>query len=209
MGLRCTHLVSTKKEDVDFFGLKRPISASASTTSTTHHLPRTTETDADGHEWQVWPEDEFETAAREEREEEFHQLERLSQEYEYNVSHSNNDNSSKIDQTSTRSQQKASEEADRRVRREKQTDIPAYPKKEYRGGSDTTPSSSSSSKRGQGSENSDIWHCPICSRPQAASDREFNEHVDYCLSRGTIREAVEREGTTNEESGKDDEDAEN
>ncbi|KAI4258078.1 MAG: hypothetical protein L6R42_005308 [Xanthoria sp. 1 TBL-2021] len=208
MGLRCTHLVSTKKEDVDFFGLKRPISASASTTSTTHHLSRTTETDADGHEWQVWPEDEFETAAREEREEEFHQLERLSQEYEHNQSHSNNNNSSKIDQTSTRSQQKASQEADRRRRREKQTDIPAYPKKEYRGDSDTTPSSSLS-KRDQGCENSDIWHCPICSRPQAASDREFNEHVDYCLSRGTIREAVEREGTMNEESGKDDEDAEN
>lgn len=206
MGLRCTHLVSTKEEDVDFFGLKRPISAPTSTTSTTHHLPRTTETDADGHEWQVWPEDEFETAAREEREEEFHQLERLSQEYEHNQSHSNNDNSSKIDQTSTRSQQKASEEADRRLRREKQTDIPAYPKKEYRGDSDTTPSSSLS-KRDQGSENCDIWHCPICSRPQAASDREFNEHVDYCLSRGTIREAVEREGTTNEESGKDDEGA--
>lgn len=197
MGLRCTHLVSTKKEDVDFFGLKRPISASASTTSTTHHHPRMTETDTDGHEWQVWPEDEFEAAAREEREQEFHQVERLSQEYEHNQS--NSDGASRqIDQTSTlRSQQKASEEADRRLRRETQTDIPAYPKKAYR--------ASDAAKQDPGSENSDIWHCPICSRPQAASDREFNEHVDYCLSRRTIREAVEREETTNEECGKEDE----
>ncbi|KAI4220326.1 MAG: hypothetical protein LQ349_008113 [Xanthoria aureola] len=197
MGLRCTQLVSTKKEDVDFFGLKRPISASASTTtSTTHHHPRTTETDTDGHEWQVWPEDEFEAAAREEREQEFHQVERLSQEYEHDRSNGNGA-SRQIDQTSTiRSQQKASEEADRRLRRETQTDIPAYPKKAYRGSDDA--------KQDPGSENSDIWHCPICSRPQAASDREFNEHVDYCLSRRTIREAVEREETTNEERAKED-----
>lgn len=201
MGLRCTQLVSTKKEDVDFFGLKRPISASASTASSTHHHPRTTETDTDGHEWQVWPEDEFETAAREEREQEFHQVARLSQEYENNKSHSDGASSREMDQTSTRSQQKASEEADRRLRRETQTDIPAYPKKEYRSGDDA--------KQDPGSENSDIWHCPICSRPQAASDREFNEHVDYCLSRRTIREAVEREEMTNDGSGKEDgEDAE-
>lgn len=35
------------------------------------------------------------------------------------------------------------------------------------------------------------WECPICSRPQAADDRVFNDHVDYCLSRGTIKEAVQ------------------
>lgn len=197
MGLRCTHLVSTKKEDVDFFGLKRPFSASAN--SSTNQIG----TDASGQEWQVWPEDEFETAAREEREQEFDQIEQLSQEYEQNQISSQNkkERGEVIDQTSTRSQQKASEEADRRLRRETQTDIPAYPKKEYRG-SDFKPSSTA--------QNSDIWHCPICSRPQAASDRAFNEHVDYCLSRGTIREAVEWGGTLNEESGKEfDEGAEN
>ncbi|KAL8911106.1 MAG: hypothetical protein Q9172_007731, partial [Xanthocarpia lactea] len=201
MGLRCTHLVSTKKEDVDFFGLKRPIS----TSSSANPIPTPngkTETDANGHEWQVWPEDDFETAAREERREEFDQLEKLSQEYEKtlphdsnNNSHNNNNNNNgnpQINQSSTRSQKKASEEADRRrlrqTARETQTDIPAYPKKEYRRVSDiTTPS-----KHNPGiDEQSDIWHCPICSRPQVARDRDFNNHVDYCLSRGTIREAVE------------------
>ncbi|KAA8645388.1 uncharacterized protein ATNIH1004_006807 [Aspergillus tanneri] len=36
-----------------------------------------------------------------------------------------------------------------------------------------------------------FWDCPICSRPQAAEDRTFNNHVDYCLSRQTIKEAVQ------------------
>ncbi|KAL8998263.1 MAG: hypothetical protein Q9169_002667 [Polycauliona sp. 2 TL-2023] len=199
MGLRCTHLVSTKKEDVDFFGLKRPPSTSANTGTITHGMT-TTETDADGQEWQVWPEDEFETAAREEREQEFDQVEKLSQEYEHEHERhhhpSNAENTTIIDQSQTRSQHKASEEADRRLRRrENETDIPAYPKKGYRGDSTTT-------------SKDDIWHCPICSRPQAASDRAFNQHVDYCLSRGTIREVVEREGgmtMTGEGGGKEEE----
>lgn len=35
------------------------------------------------------------------------------------------------------------------------------------------------------------WVCPICSRPQVADDRVFNDHVDFCLSRQTIREVVQ------------------
>lgn len=35
------------------------------------------------------------------------------------------------------------------------------------------------------------WECPICSRPQVADDRLFNDHVDFCLSRQTIREVVQ------------------
>ncbi|KAF5600352.1 DNA polymerase kappa subunit [Fusarium pseudoanthophilum] len=38
------------------------------------------------------------------------------------------------------------------------------------------------------------WDCPICSRPQAADERQFNEHIDLCLSRQTIREAVQADG---------------
>ena len=41
------------------------------------------------------------------------------------------------------------------------------------------------------------WDCPICMRPQTADEKEFNEHIDLCLSRGTIRDAVqETAGTT-------------
>ena len=35
-----------------------------------------------------------------------------------------------------------------------------------------------------------LWDCPICARPQMANDKGFNEHVDYCLSRQTIKEAI-------------------
>jgi DNA polymerase kappa len=36
-----------------------------------------------------------------------------------------------------------------------------------------------------------LWDCPICGRPQTADDRTFNEHVDFCLSKQTIREVVQ------------------
>ncbi|OJJ00909.1 hypothetical protein ASPVEDRAFT_127276 [Aspergillus versicolor CBS 583.65] len=35
------------------------------------------------------------------------------------------------------------------------------------------------------------WDCPICAMPQIADDRKFNDHVDYCLSKQTIKEAVQ------------------
>lgn len=35
------------------------------------------------------------------------------------------------------------------------------------------------------------WDCPICLRPQAASEKDFNEHIDLCLSRQTIRDVVQ------------------
>ena len=67
MGLRCTHLVSTKKSGPDFFvskngSEKKPLSRDTS------------------DEWEVWPEMEFEEAARQERQDEMNELERLSQE---------------------------------------------------------------------------------------------------------------------------------
>ncbi|KAI1809907.1 cation transport protein-domain-containing protein [Poronia punctata] len=35
------------------------------------------------------------------------------------------------------------------------------------------------------------WDCPICGRPQPAEERRFNDHLDTCLSRKTIRDAVQ------------------
>ncbi|KAG0645586.1 Meiotically up-regulated 40 [Hyphodiscus hymeniophilus] len=40
------------------------------------------------------------------------------------------------------------------------------------------------------------WDCPICKRPQAASEKEFNEHIDLCLSRGTIKDVVQETAST-------------
>ena len=70
MGLRCTGLVSTQKTDVDFFGMRRHGS---------NDDAKVPNVDADG--WEVWPEAEFEEAARQERQQEFEELERLSQEH--------------------------------------------------------------------------------------------------------------------------------
>ncbi|KAI0108859.1 hypothetical protein GGR51DRAFT_111566 [Nemania sp. FL0031] len=39
------------------------------------------------------------------------------------------------------------------------------------------------------------WDCPICGRPQVADERRFNDHLDSCLSRQTIRDAVQRDTT--------------
>jgi DNA polymerase kappa len=35
------------------------------------------------------------------------------------------------------------------------------------------------------------WDCPVCFRPQEANERLFNDHIDLCLSRQTIRDAVQ------------------
>ncbi|KAI1077583.1 IMS-domain-containing protein [Whalleya microplaca] len=39
------------------------------------------------------------------------------------------------------------------------------------------------------------WDCPICSRPQPTDERLFNDHIDLCLSRQTIRDTVQRDST--------------
>ena len=44
------------------------------------------------------------------------------------------------------------------------------------------------------------WDCPICLRPQAASEKQFNEHIDNCLSRQTIRDVVQETSTTSSTS---------
>ncbi|KAK1245781.1 hypothetical protein MKX07_004850 [Trichoderma sp. CBMAI-0711] len=43
---------------------------------------------------------------------------------------------------------------------------------------------------GEAPPQEDWWDCPICLRPQAANERQFNEHIDLCLSRQTIRDAL-------------------
>ncbi|EPE33924.1 DNA/RNA polymerase [Glarea lozoyensis ATCC 20868] len=35
------------------------------------------------------------------------------------------------------------------------------------------------------------WDCPICMRPQATNEKAFNDHIDLCLSRQTIRDVVQ------------------
>ncbi|KAJ6443084.1 DNA-directed polymerase kappa [Purpureocillium lavendulum] len=50
-------------------------------------------------------------------------------------------------------------------------------------------------KRAEQSAEDDWWECPVCARPQATDERQFNEHIDLCLSRQTIRDAVQQDGS--------------
>ncbi|KAJ5632019.1 hypothetical protein N7490_008358 [Penicillium lividum] len=128
LGLRCTNLVSTKKAGINFFGaaavLARPSSAETP--------------DSNSHD--ISAEEAFETAARQEIQDEMNDLEQLSQEA------ANSDTATVPD--------------------------PGPPAQ---------------------------WNCPICGRAQVADDRIFNDHVDFCLSRQTIREATQDTPDTQEE----------
>ncbi|KIW07253.1 uncharacterized protein PV09_02108 [Verruconis gallopava] len=73
MGLRCTGLVSTAKRDVDFFGVKRSNSGYSEGSLNPKRI-----VDADG--WEIWPDAEFEEAARRERQADMADMARLSQE---------------------------------------------------------------------------------------------------------------------------------
>ena len=119
MGLRATHIISTKKPGIDFFGR----AAKTSSTTTTK-----TPTSKDEGTWETWPEEEFEEAARQERNNEMNELEKLSQEQEQ--------------------------------------------------------------QQGEQPPAESQWQCPICSIPQAPDDASFNAHIDFCLSKQTIKEVV-------------------
>ncbi|OAL56805.1 DNA-directed polymeras-like protein kappa [Pyrenochaeta sp. DS3sAY3a] len=136
MGLRVTHIVSTKKPGIDFFGRVK-------STSTTIQRPTTT----DDGDWETWPEEEFEEAARQERNDEMNELEKLSQEHEQ-------------------------EEQQQRLQQQKNT---------------------SANSPGQEPVTEEQWTCPICSLPQSPDDASFNAHIDFCLSKQTIKEAVKSE----------------
>ncbi|KAL1611787.1 hypothetical protein SLS60_000007 [Paraconiothyrium brasiliense] len=129
MGLRCTHLVSTKKPGIDFFGRQRA-------QATSRPAARSDSKDKDG-EWETWPEEEFEEAARQERDDEMNELEKLSQEYN-----------------------------------------------EQKNPGDNTP------LQGPEAAEQEPWTCPICTLPQPPDDATFNAHIDFCLSRQTIKEVV-------------------
>jgi DNA polymerase kappa len=152
MGLRCTQLVSTKKDNGTFF--KPRVLRQQSTRSSTDPGKATNE------QWEVWPDEEFEAAARQERQEEMDELERLSQEY--------------VDQASNGALMAEWHEP---FGRYKYNSAPPTPEK-------PTTSASTSTTVEQ------TWDCPVCVMPQMANDRAFNAHIDLCLSRQTIKEAV-------------------
>jgi len=149
MGLRCTNLISMKKDGIDFFGMTKSIISRPAIQK---------EFSNNDDEWEVWPEDEFEEAARQERQDEMNEIEALSQ-----------------------------AEADAQ-----NDDTPHR----YAHGKEVLPNPvPSGQQEATDIEEENTWSCPICSRPQSANDKAFNEHIDLCLSRQTIEEAVKASST--------------
>lgn len=143
MGLRCTHLVSTKKPDtLAFFGLK-PKSGTSSEPGKVLRNIVTMDDEDDGDGWQKWPEE-------------------LLDDYEI--------------ERDTGGLNGAAEQELSPARRHGKEIMPnPTPKKEASPGQE------------------EWWQCPICSRPQAANEKQFNDHIDTCLSRQTIRDTVQKD----------------
>ena len=158
MGLRCTHLASTKKYEGNFFK-PRPVQKHSST-----------ETNTEG-EWEVWPDDEFEEAARQEQRDEMDELERLSQE------HTAGGKEGKWESTAEWHE----------------------PFGTYKYGSEQSSPVKAPPLEPETKE--EIWDCPICMVPQPSNDRDFNAHIDHCLSKQTIKEAIAETVPTPTETG--------
>ena len=183
MGLRCTHLVSMKKGDVDFFGRARQANASKASGNNTPEV----ELDDDG--WQKWPDIEFEDAAREERQQEMHELEQLSQEYEKNVL---KDKPPDTSDAKTLLQSKGIGVGNDYTRYGNGFAWRALLEDEAKKEAEASPPKKPIEQ----------WDCPICSLPQAADERKFNEHIDGCLSRQTIKEIVKEPASPSREPDK-------
>ena len=169
MGLRCTHLVSTKKTGMDFFGMRQPSSADDEPSAAKIKM------DKDG-EWEVWPEADFEEAARQERQDEMNELERLSQEQD----------TKEPDNLTTEEQL---EESNRRHKHGRE--ILPNPDPAYRGPNSSVGFQKPATNRVPPvKEEEPFWPCPICARPQSTNDKDFNDHIDFCLSKPTIKEAA-------------------
>lgn len=144
MGLRCTHLVSTKKPDtLAFFGLK-PRRAGSGDSEPEPPAKRKAE---DAGDWETWPEEA-------------------------------------LDGTD------AELEASASALLGNERDDDDYAETYRHHGKEIVPNPTPK-KNAAPKEEDEWWDCPICSRPQAADERQFNEHIDLCLSRQTIRDAVQ------------------
>jgi len=163
MGLRCTHLVSTKKGDVDFFGRARQ--ASTAWTEAAEDSPAAEKVPVDDEGWQIWPDSEFEDAERREREDEAEELNRLSQHEDLGP----DAEASKEDEDDPDYKRYANGFAWRSILEEERAEAEAEAKAKSMYQS---------------------WQCPICSKHMRLDEKGVNEHVDLCLSRQTIKEIV-------------------
>ncbi|RMY29825.1 hypothetical protein D0865_15415 [Hortaea werneckii] len=192
MGLRCTHLVSIKKGEVDFFGRVRQQQPHASRDGISEGEEISGNVELDEEGWQKWPDELFEDAARQEHQDEVDELERLSQQ---SPPHPDAQNDTPQHRT--------------------EPFPPNPPAADFQPPPSQTPSGEPSAdyrrhangfawrslleaeRAAEAEEKSAAdpptpaqWNCPICNLPQPSDERALNAHLDSCLSRQTIREIV-------------------
>ena len=169
MGLRCTHLVGTKRPDaLAFFGIQPSSESVESSDSFMSATPgasrageRAGELAGDGGKWEVWPEEDF------------GDQETPTSTDGLEVSNSHRDS------------HPHSGHGDTAAMLTPAISSPAPFSRLI------TPYPTGSSTRVRAASPDDWWSCPVCLRPQPADERQFNSHIDTCLSRRTILEAVQ------------------
>lgn len=174
MGLRCTHLVSTKRPDtLAFFGVKSSptdTEGSAGTLLGTPGLAGAANNPGDDTgdgEWEVWPDEEF-----------CGQGETLTAVNMHTAS--SEEHAGALPQVAGKMQFELAF-------------APGVspPAQQTPHGTPVSPNPADSGTPAQDMSSETRWPCPVCLRPQAADERQFNSHIDTCLSRRTILEAVQ------------------
>lgn len=204
MGLRCTHLVSTRRPDARaFFGLA-PLHET--------DVDAKVKVDADG--WQIWPEDMLdggydidgagegsggdEGAAAFNNDADFDERRRSSTTPEAKA------NTGLSMATDAASQQPPTQPSRRHGKEIQPNPKPVRRTQPTRGGSplargegwrstSTDGALSEQERLPDEAEEDRRWPCPVCGRPQPADERLLNEHIDLCLSRQAILESVRGE----------------
>ena len=175
MGLRCTHLVTTKKPDtMAFFGLQKGRRSehhqshrdNASSDGRKRKTPPSSEDDDSA--WEVWPEQEFV----------------LIQDQKHQ-----HDQTSAAPDTTTHTASPPPDPKNPAYRRPHGKEIVPNPK----------PLSSSASAPPPPEE--EWFPCPVCNRPQSMDEKQLNDHIDLCLSKQAIRDSLHETASTAAQTG--------
>lgn len=178
MGLRLTHLVTMQKPSADFFG-KRVGTNVASKLD-------------DSDQWEQWPDDEFEDAARQEQQEEMEAVEQLSQEHEAQTNLNLGDSDNEEERKAFEVRKHDNGFAWRALLEEERANNRALSKASLNHIDPFAPTQNTASQSNIKAEE-EMWDCPVCGLAQVADERSFNAHIDTCLSKGAIKEALKTE----------------
>ncbi|RMX95063.1 hypothetical protein D0868_11947 [Hortaea werneckii] len=192
MGLRCTHLVSIKKGEVDFFGRARQQQPQTSGDGTVGGEETSGKVELDEEGWQKWPDELFEDAARQEHQDEVDELERLSQQ---SPPHPDAQNDTPQHRTEPFPPDPPAADFQPSPSRPSSGEPPADYRRHANGFAwrsllEAERAAEAEEKSAADPPTPAQWNCPICNLPQPSDERALNAHLDSCLSRQTIREIV-------------------